>query len=195
MTQLIGNPKSPLLTAKKEDFEKALAELEARVHQLESGDLSLEDALKAFEEGIRLTRDCQQALTEAGLPADAVQLVQTTDREVVGQLITMPQYVDVIIPRGGKGLIERISAEARVPVIKHLDGNCHVYVDAQVDHAGGVSAVDDGLDAARGELGDRAIRRPEGGGQRRAEQGAEQGFRLVHRTGPRCARGCPRRRP
>ncbi|MBI3368329.1 MAG: glutamate-5-semialdehyde dehydrogenase, partial [Burkholderiales bacterium] len=67
------------------------------------------------------------------LPADAVQLVPTTDRAAVGQLIAMPQYVDVIIPRGGKGLIERISAEAKVPVIKHLDGNCHVYVDGEVD--------------------------------------------------------------
>ncbi|MCB2022006.1 MAG: glutamate-5-semialdehyde dehydrogenase, partial [Burkholderiaceae bacterium] len=73
------------------------------------------------------------ALEDAGLPADAVQLVQTTDRAAVGRLITMPEHVDVIIPRGGKGLIERISAEARVPVIKHLDGNCHVYVDAEVD--------------------------------------------------------------
>jgi glutamate-5-semialdehyde dehydrogenase len=75
----------------------------------------------------------QESLVEAGLPADAVQLVQTTDRDAVGQLIAMPQYVDVIIPRGGKGLIERISAGAKVPVIKHLDGNCHVYVDAPCD--------------------------------------------------------------
>jgi glutamate-5-semialdehyde dehydrogenase len=67
------------------------------------------------------------------LPEDAVQLVQTTDRAVVDQLIAMPQYVDVIIPRGGKGLIERISAGAKVPVIKHLDGNCHVYVDDPCD--------------------------------------------------------------
>jgi glutamate-5-semialdehyde dehydrogenase len=62
-----------------------------------------------------------------------VQLVETTDRAAVGRLITMPEFVDVVIPRGGKGLIERISAEARVPVIKHLDGNCHVFVDAEVD--------------------------------------------------------------
>lgn len=75
----------------------------------------------------------QQALVQAGLPADAVQLVPTTDRAAVGQLIAMPQYVDVIIPRGGKGLIERISAEAKVPVIKHLDGNCHTYVDDPCD--------------------------------------------------------------
>jgi glutamate-5-semialdehyde dehydrogenase len=73
------------------------------------------------------------ALAEAGLPPDAVQLVPTTDRAAVGALIRMPQFVDVIIPRGGRGLIERISAEARVPVIKHLDGNCHVVVDAEVD--------------------------------------------------------------
>jgi glutamate-5-semialdehyde dehydrogenase len=75
----------------------------------------------------------QQALAEAGLPADAVQLVATTDRAAVGLLIGNPEYVDVIIPRGGKGLIERISRESKVPVIKHLDGNCHVYVDAPVD--------------------------------------------------------------
>ena len=75
----------------------------------------------------------QEALTEAGLPADAVQLVATTDRAAVGLLIGNPAFVDVIIPRGGKGLIERISREAKVPVIKHLDGNCHVYVDALVD--------------------------------------------------------------
>src|SRR4030095_3253124 len=64
---------------------------------------------------------------------DAVQLVETTDRAAVGRLIAMPESVDVVIPRGGKSLIERISAEAKVPVIKHLDGNCHVYVDAEVD--------------------------------------------------------------
>ncbi len=69
-------------------------------------------------------------LIEAGLPAHAVQVVSTTDRQAVGKLITMPEYVDVIVPRGGKGLIERISAEASVTVIKHLDGNCHVYIDA-----------------------------------------------------------------
>ena len=84
----------------------------------------------------------QQALTLAGLPADAVQLVPTTDRAAVGQLITMPQYVDVIIPRGGKGLIERISAEAKVPVIKHLDGNCHTYVDDPCDIAMAVKVAD-----------------------------------------------------
>ena len=72
-------------------------------------------------------------LAKAGLPEQAVQVVDTTDRAAVGLLITMPQFVDVIVPRGGKGLIERISAEARVPVIKHLDGNCHVYIDDGAD--------------------------------------------------------------
>ncbi|PIE44094.1 MAG: glutamate-5-semialdehyde dehydrogenase [Gammaproteobacteria bacterium] len=72
-------------------------------------------------------------LAQAGLPADAVQVIKTTDRAAVGQLITMPDYVDVIVPRGGKGLIERISKEAKVPVIKHLDGICHVYIDSQAD--------------------------------------------------------------
>ena len=71
-------------------------------------------------------------LVKAGLPETAVQVVETTDRAAVGELITMPQYIDVIVPRGGKGLIERISKDARIPVIKHLDGVCHVYID---DHA------------------------------------------------------------
>jgi glutamate-5-semialdehyde dehydrogenase len=75
----------------------------------------------------------RRGLEQAGLPETAVQVVQTTDRAAVGQLITMPEYVDVIVPRGGKGLIERISNEARVPVIKHLDGICHVYIDGEAD--------------------------------------------------------------
>ena len=74
-----------------------------------------------------------QGLRQAGLPEAALQVVATADRAAVGQLITMPEYVDVIVPRGGKGLIERISAESRVPVIKHLDGVCHVYVDDGAD--------------------------------------------------------------
>jgi len=74
-----------------------------------------------------------QGLQVAGLPAAAVQVVAVADRAAVGQLITMPQYVDVIIPRGGKGLIERISRDAKVPVIKHLDGVCHVYIDDGAD--------------------------------------------------------------
>jgi len=80
-----------------------------------------------------LAKLVHEGLNKAGLPANAVQVVKTTDRAAVGELITMKQYVDVIVPRGGKGLIERISAEARIPVIKHLDGNCHVYVDDEAD--------------------------------------------------------------
>jgi glutamate-5-semialdehyde dehydrogenase len=75
----------------------------------------------------------QQGLATAGLPADAVQVIDTADRAAVGFLIRMAEYVDVIVPRGGKGLIERISREARVPVIKHLDGVCHVYIDDRAD--------------------------------------------------------------
>jgi glutamate-5-semialdehyde dehydrogenase len=77
----------------------------------------------------------QRGLDEAGLPAAVVQVVETTDRAAVGALITMPEYVDVIVPRGGKGLIERVSRDAKVPVIKHLDGICHVYVSAHADLA------------------------------------------------------------
>ncbi len=88
---------------------------------------------EAIESNQALAALVQQALVAAGLPREAVQLVPTTDRAAVGQLIAMPKFVDVIIPRGGKGLIERIAAEARVPVIKHLDGNCHTYVDDPCD--------------------------------------------------------------
>ena len=75
----------------------------------------------------------KQGLEQAGLPSDVVQVIETTDRDAVGELITMQEYVDVIVPRGGKGLIERISGNARVPVIKHLNGICHVYIDADAD--------------------------------------------------------------
>lgn len=81
-------------------------------------------------------------LETAGLPAAGVQIIETTDRAAVGELITMPQFVDVIVPRGGKGLIERISREARVPVIKHLDGNCHVYLDDEADAAKALPIVE-----------------------------------------------------
>jgi len=77
----------------------------------------------------------QEAMKDAGLPEHTVQVLETTDRSAVGELITMGKYVDVIVPRGGKGLIERISREASVTVIKHLDGNCHVYLDADADTA------------------------------------------------------------
>ncbi|AKO51722.1 gamma-glutamyl phosphate reductase [Marinobacter psychrophilus] len=80
-----------------------------------------------------IARCITSGLAQAGLPETAVQVIATTDRAAVGELITMPQYVDVIVPRGGKGLIERVSRDARVPVIKHLDGVCHVYIDSHAD--------------------------------------------------------------
>ncbi|MAR91456.1 MAG: glutamate-5-semialdehyde dehydrogenase [Pseudomonadales bacterium] len=88
---------------------------------------------EAIHSNQAISRCIADGLEQAGLPPTAVQIVETTDRAAVGELITMPQYVDVIVPRGGKGLIERISNEARVPVIKHLDGICHVYIDAEAD--------------------------------------------------------------
>ena len=75
----------------------------------------------------------ESGLADAGLPKEVVQVIDRSDRDAVGHLITMPEFVDVIVPRGGKGLIERISRDARVPVIKHLDGNCHLYVDGAAD--------------------------------------------------------------
>jgi glutamate-5-semialdehyde dehydrogenase len=117
--------------------------IEAASLSIKSGNACiLRGGSEAIDSNKALAKLVQQALTESGLPADAVQLVQTTDREVVGQLITMPQFVDVIIPRGGKGLIERISRDAKVPVIKHLDGNCHVYVDDPCDVAMAVKVAD-----------------------------------------------------
>ena len=80
-----------------------------------------------------LAKLVHEGLEKAGLPKEVVQVVETTDRAAVGELITMKDYVDVIVPRGGKGLIERISNDARIPVIKHLDGNCHVFVDSEAD--------------------------------------------------------------
>jgi len=80
-----------------------------------------------------LAKIVKEGLTGAGLPSEAVQVVETTDRAAVGEMITMPQYVDVIVPRGGKGLIERLMRDATVPMIKHLDGICHVYIDDKAD--------------------------------------------------------------
>lgn len=117
--------------------------IEAASLAIKSGNACvLRGGSEAIHSNLALWKLVQAALAEAGLPTNAVQLVQTTDRAAVGQLITMPQFVDVIIPRGGKGLIERISAEARVPVIKHLDGNCHTYVDEVVDLALAVKVTD-----------------------------------------------------
>jgi len=108
--------------------------IEAASLAIKSGNACiLRGGSEAIHSNIALAAVVRQALDEAGLPPDAVQLVETTDRAAVGRLIAMPEHVDVIIPRGGKGLIERIAREARVPVIKHLDGNCHTYVDALVD--------------------------------------------------------------
>jgi len=117
--------------------------IEAASLSIKSGNACiLRGGSEAIESNKALAKLVQQALVESGLPASGVQLVQTTDREAVGQLIAMPQYVDVIIPRGGKSLIERISREAKVPVIKHLDGNCHTYVDDPCDIAMAVKVAD-----------------------------------------------------
>ena len=103
---------------------------------LKSGNAAI---LRGGKEAIHSNRAiaaCVRAgLVAAGLPEHAVQVIETTDRTAVGAMITMPEYIDVIVPRGGKGLIERISRDARVPVIKHLDGNCHVYIDDEADSA------------------------------------------------------------
>jgi glutamate-5-semialdehyde dehydrogenase len=88
---------------------------------------------EALQSNLALAKIVEQGLVAAGLPKHAVQVIETSDRAVVGELITMTEHIDVIIPRGGKSLIKRLAAEARVPMIKHLDGNCHVYIDAQAD--------------------------------------------------------------
>jgi glutamate-5-semialdehyde dehydrogenase len=117
--------------------------IEAASLSIKSGNACiLRGGSEAIESNKALAKLVQQALSESGLPIDAVQMVQTTDREAVGHLIAMPEFVDVIIPRGGKGLIERISRDAKVPVIKHLDGNCHTYVDDPCDIAMAVTVAD-----------------------------------------------------
>ena len=117
--------------------------IEAASLAIKSGNACiLRGGSEAIESNQALAFLVQQALAESGLPQHTVQLVPTTDREAVSALITMPEYVDVIIPRGGKGLIERVSREAKVPVIKHLDGNCHVYVDDPCDIAMAVMVAD-----------------------------------------------------
>jgi len=117
--------------------------IEAASLSIKSGNACiLRGGSEAIDSNQALAALVQQALAAAGLPREAVQLVPTTDRAAVGQLIAMPEFVDVIIPRGGKGLIERISREARVPVIKHLDGNCHTYVDDPCDLALAVKVTD-----------------------------------------------------
>jgi len=107
---------------------------------LKSGNaVILRGGSEAIESNQAIAACIAKGLAQAGLPADAVQVVETTDRAAVGELITMPEFVDIIVPRGGKGLIERISKDARVPVIKHLDGVCHVYIDAEADLAKAVN--------------------------------------------------------
>ena len=101
---------------------------------LKSGNASvLRGGSEAIHSNQAIAACVVEGLQAAGLPREAVQVISTTDREAVGQMITMPAFIDVIVPRGGKGLIERISREASVPVIKHLDGICHVYLDDDAD--------------------------------------------------------------
>jgi glutamate-5-semialdehyde dehydrogenase len=110
--------------------------IEAASLCLKSGNATiLRGGSEAIESNQALAICIADGLKEAGLPTAAVQVIETTDRAAVGEMITMPEYVDVIVPRGGKGLIERISRDAKVPVIKHLDGICHVYIDDQADFA------------------------------------------------------------
>jgi glutamate-5-semialdehyde dehydrogenase len=117
--------------------------VEAASLSIKSGNACiLRGGSEAIESNKALALLAQQALRQAGLPENAVQLVSTTDRAAVGALVSMPRFVDVIIPRGGRALIERVSHEARVPVIKHLDGNCHTYVDDPCDIAMAVKVVE-----------------------------------------------------
>jgi glutamate-5-semialdehyde dehydrogenase len=117
--------------------------IEAASLSIKSGNACiLRGGSEAIDSNKALAALVQQALRSSGLAEHAVQLVDITDRAVVGELIAMPQYVDVIIPRGGKGLIERISRDAKVPVIKHLDGNCHVFVDDPCDMDMAVNVAD-----------------------------------------------------
>jgi len=117
--------------------------IEAASLAIKSGNACiLRGGSEALQSNLALAALVRESLAEAGLPPDAVQLVGTTDRAAVGYLIAAPESVDLVIPRGGKGLIERISREAKVPVLKHLDGNCHVYVDAAADLGMALAIVD-----------------------------------------------------
>jgi glutamate-5-semialdehyde dehydrogenase len=110
---------------------------------LKSGNaVILRGGSEAIDSNTVLAQIIQEGLAAAGLPKDAVQVVTTTDRSAVGEMITMTQYIDVIVPRGGKSLIARLMAEARVPMIKHLDGICHTYIDAEADLAMAVRVCD-----------------------------------------------------
>lgn len=110
---------------------------------LKSGNaVILRGGSEAIDSNTLLAQIIQEGLVAAGLPKDAVQVVTTTDRAAVGEMITMTQYIDVIVPRGGKSLIARLMAEARVPMIKHLDGICHTYIDADADIAMAIKVCD-----------------------------------------------------
>jgi len=110
---------------------------------LKSGNaVILRGGSEAIDSNTLLAQMIQEGLAAAGLPKDAVQVVTTTDRSAVGEMITMTQYIDVIVPRGGKSLIARLMAVARVPMIKHLDGICHTYIDADADVALAVKVCD-----------------------------------------------------
>jgi len=110
--------------------------LDAAALCLKSGNAAiLRGGREALRSNLALGRIVQHGLRQAGLPTEAVQVVDTTDRAAVGALVTMTEHIDVIVPRGGKGLIARLTQEARVPLIKHLDGNCHVYIDRAADPA------------------------------------------------------------
>ena len=110
---------------------------------LKSGNaVILRGGSEAIDSNTLLAQIIQEGLSATGLPKDAVQVVTTTDRSAVGEMITMTQYIDVIVPRGGKSLIARLMAEARVPMIKHLDGICHTYIDADADVAMAVKVCD-----------------------------------------------------
>ncbi len=117
--------------------------IEAAALAIKSGNACiLRGGSEALQSNLALAALVRDSLAEAGLPPDAVQLVETTDRAAVGFLIATPEAVDLVIPRGGKSLIERIAREARVPVLKHLDGNCHVYVDAHANLDMALAIVD-----------------------------------------------------
>ncbi|HQT42172.1 MAG TPA: glutamate-5-semialdehyde dehydrogenase, partial [Polynucleobacter sp.] len=110
---------------------------------LKSGNaVILRGGSEAIDSNTLLAQLIQEGLDAADLPMDAVQVVTTTDRSAVGEMITMTQYIDVIVPRGGKSLIARLMAEARVPMIKHLDGICHTYIDADADIAMAIKVCD-----------------------------------------------------
>ncbi len=116
--------------------------VDAAILCLKSGNaVILRGGSEAIHSNLALAQCLTEGLAQTGLPAHCAKLIETTDRAAVGELITMPQYVDVIIPRGGRGLIERISRDARVPVIKHLEGLCHTYIDDHADIGKAISVA------------------------------------------------------